>query len=186
MSRVFRFNGPVTYIENNYEGVGLQHKNSEVSSEKKNDSDGVVFEQSVKVKCSSSATSSATAAGRTAEVLFPDKNGVKNVELTKKMADVFVKYLKLHHISNEQLSTSDGVMNESVAAFYQYWYEQGYLYSGTPNGASITRFLQEDCKIEMKVTPKSYGDYIRKKINAGRIDVDVECKVEDYMDSIEG
>lgn len=186
MSRVFRFNGPVTYIENNYEGVGLQYKNSEVSSEKKNDSDEVVFEQSVKVKCSSSAASSATAAGRTAEVLFPDKNGVKNVELTKKMADVFVKYLKLHHISNEQLSTSDGVMNESVAAFYQYWYEQGYLCSGTPNGASITRFLQEDCKLEMKVTPKSYGDYIRKKINAGRIDVDVECKVEDYMDSIEG
>ena len=75
-------------------------------------------------------------------------------------------------------------MNESVAAFYQYWYEQGYLYSGTPNGASITRFLQEDCKLEMKVTPKSYGDYIRKKINAGRIDVDVECKVEEYMESI--
>ena len=138
----------------------------------------------VKVKCSSSATSSATAAGRTAEVLFPDKNGGKDVELTKKMADVFVKYLKLHHISNEQLSTSDGVMNESVAAFYQHWYEQGYLYSGTPNGASITRFLQEDCKLEMKVTPKSYGDNIRKMINAGRIDVDVECKVEEYMESI--
>lgn len=47
MSRIFRINGPVTYIENNYEGVGLQHKNSEVSSEKKNDSDEVVFEQSV-------------------------------------------------------------------------------------------------------------------------------------------
>ena len=91
MSRVFRFNGPVTYIENNYEGVGLQHKNSEVSSEKKNDSDGVVFEQSVKVKCSSSATSSATAAGRTAEVLFPDKNGGKDVELTKKMAADLLK-----------------------------------------------------------------------------------------------
>lgn len=43
MSRIFRFNGPVTYIENNYEGVGLQHKNSDVSSEKKNDSDGVVL-----------------------------------------------------------------------------------------------------------------------------------------------
>lgn len=178
MSRVFRFNGPVTYIENNYEGVGLQHKNSGVSSEKKNDSDEVVFEQSVKVKCSSSA------AGRTAEVLFPDKNGGKDVNLTGKMANAFVNYLKLHHISNEQLSTSDGVMNDSVAAFYQYWYEQGYLYSGTPNGASITRFLQEDCKLEMKVTPKSYGDYIRKKINAGHVDVDVECNVADYMDSI--
>ena len=55
MSRFFHFNGPVTYIEKNYEGLGLQHKNSEVSSEKKNDSDEVVFEQSVKVKCSSSS-----------------------------------------------------------------------------------------------------------------------------------
>ena len=36
-------------------GLGLQHKNSDVSSEKKNDSDEVVFEQSVKVKCSSSS-----------------------------------------------------------------------------------------------------------------------------------
>ena len=55
MSRIFHFNGPVTYIEKNYEGVGHQHKVSGDSSEKKNDSSEVVFEQSVKVKCTSSA-----------------------------------------------------------------------------------------------------------------------------------
>lgn len=178
MSRIFHFNGPVTYIEKNYEGVGHQHKVSGDSSEKKNDSSEVVFEQSVKVKCTSSA-----AAGRTADVLFHDKNGGKDMFLTEKMANAFVNYLKLHHISNEQLSTSDGLLNKSVVAFYQYWYEQGYLYSGTPNGASITRFLQEDCKLKMKVIPKSYGDYIRKKIIDGHIDVEVECCVEEYMDS---
>ena len=37
----------------------------------------------------------------------------------------------------------------------------------------------------MKVTQKSYGDYIRKKIIAGLIDVNVEVSVEDYLKSLE-
>lgn len=37
----------------------------------------------------------------------------------------------------------------------------------------------------MKITQKSHGDYIRKKIIAGHIDVDVEVSVEDYMKSLE-
>lgn len=45
--------------------------------------------------------SASLAAGRVAEVLFPDKNGEKDVNLTEKMAHAFVNYLKLHHISNE-------------------------------------------------------------------------------------
>lgn len=45
--------------------------------------------------------SASPAAGRVAEVLFPDKNGEKDVNLTEKMAHAFVNYLKLHHISNE-------------------------------------------------------------------------------------
>lgn len=126
------------------------------------------------------------AAGRTAEVLFPDKNGGKDVNLTGKMADAFVNYLKLHHISKEQISTSDGLLNQSVVAFFQYWSSRGYVCPGVPNGASVTRFLKEDCQLEMKVTSKSYGDYIRKKIIAGHIDVDVEVSVEDYMKSLEG
>lgn len=130
--------------------------------------------------------STSPAAGRTAEVLFPDKNGGKNVNLTGKMADAFVNYLKLHHISNEQISTSDGLLNQSVVAFFQYWSSRGYVCPGVPNGASVTRFLKEDCQLEMKVTSKSYGDYIRKKIIAGHIDVDVEVSVEDYMKSLEG
>lgn len=108
------------------------------------------------------------------------------MNLTRRMADDFVNYLKLHHISKEQLSTSDGLLNQSVVAFFRYWGSQGYVYPGTPNGASITRFLKEDCQLEMKVTTKSYGDYIRRKIIAGHIDVDVGVSVEDYMKSLEG
>lgn len=78
--------------------------------------------------------SASPAAGRVAEVLFPDKNGEKDVNLTEKMAHAFVNYLKLHHISNEQISTTDGLLNKSVAAFFQYWSGRGYVYSGTPNG----------------------------------------------------
>ena len=178
--RHFYFNGSVTYIENYYEGPGNQHKDSSDSSVQKDDTDEVVFLQSVKVKYTSPA------AGRTAEVLFPDKNGGKDVNLTGKMADAFVNYLKLHHISNEQISTSDGLLNQSVVAFFQYWSSRGYVSPGVPNGASVTRFLKEDCQLEMKVTSKSYGDYIRKKIIAGHVDVDVEVSVEDYMKSLEG
>lgn len=179
MSRNFHFAGSVTYIENYYESHEHQHKDSDDSSEMKNDTDEVVFEQSVKVKCASSS------AGRSAENLFSTPEGGKDVGLTGKMAHAFVNYLKLHHISNEQISTTDGLLNKSVAAFFQYWSDRGYLYSGTPNGASISRFLREDCHLEMKVTQKSYGDYIRKKIIAGHIDVDVEVSVEDYMKSLE-
>lgn len=178
--RYFHINGSVTYIENYYEGHENQHKDSSDSSVQKDDTDEVVFQQSVKVKYTSPA------AGRTAEVLFPDKNGGKDVNLTGKMADAFVNYLKLHHISKEQISTSDGLLNQSVVAFFQYWSSRGYVCPGVPNGASVTRFLKEDCQLEMKVTPKSYGDYIRKKIIAGHVDVDVEVSVEDYMKSLEG
>ena len=53
--RHFYFNGSVTYIENYYEDHENHHKDSEDSSEMKNDTDEVVFEQSVKVKCASSS-----------------------------------------------------------------------------------------------------------------------------------
>lgn len=107
MSRNFHFAGSVTYIENYYESHEHQHKDSDDSSEMKNDTDEVVFEQSVKVKCASSS------AGRSAENLFSTPEGEKDVGLTGKMADAFVKYLKLHHISDSQLSTSDGLLNKS-------------------------------------------------------------------------
>lgn len=55
MNRSFHFAGSVTYIENYYESHEHQHKDSDDSSEMKNDTDEVVFEQSVKVKCASSS-----------------------------------------------------------------------------------------------------------------------------------
>ena len=82
--RHFYFNGSVTYIENYYEDHENHHKDSEDSSEMKNDTDEVVFEQSVKVKCASSS------AGRSAENLFSTPEGEKDVGLTGKMADAFV------------------------------------------------------------------------------------------------
>lgn len=69
MSRNFHFAGSVTYIENYYESHEHQHKDSDDSSEMKNDTDEVVFEQSVKVKCASSS------AGRSAENLFSTPEG---------------------------------------------------------------------------------------------------------------
>lgn len=127
--------------------------------------------------------SASPAAGRVAEVLFPDKNGEKDVNLTEKMAHAFVKYLKLHHISDSQLSTSDGLLNKSVVAFFLRWSNQGYVSAGVPNGSSITRFLHDDCHLELGVTQKSYGNYIRKKINDGNIDYEVEGFVEDFAKS---
>lgn len=177
MSRNFHFAGSVTYIENYYESHEHQHKDSDDSSEMKNDTDEVVFEQSVKVKCASSS------AGRSAENLFSTPEGEKDVGLTGKMADAFVKYLKLHHISDSQLSTSDGLLNKSVVAFFLRWSNQGYVSAGVPNGSSITRFLHDDCHLELGVTQKSYGNYIRKKINDGNIDYEVEGFVEDFAKS---
>ena len=87
MNRSFHFAGSVTYIENYYESHEHQHKDSDDSSEMKNDTDEVVFEQSVKVKCASSS------AGRSAENLFSTPEGEKDVGLTGKMADAFVKSL---------------------------------------------------------------------------------------------
>ena len=71
MNRSFHFAGSVTYIENYYESHEHQHKDSDDSSEMKNDTDEVVFEQSVKVKCASSS------AGRSAENLFSTPRGWK-------------------------------------------------------------------------------------------------------------
>ena len=116
MNRSFHFAGSVTYIENYYESHEHQHKDSDDSSEMKNDTDEVVFEQ-------------------------------------------------------------------SVVAFFQRWSNQGYVNAGVPNGSSITRFLHDDCHLELGVTQKSYGNYIRKKINDGNIDYEVEGFVEDFAKS---
>mgnify|MGYP007015064303 CR=1 FL=1 len=141
-------------------------------------------------KCSASAdsdssdVSSSASAGRTPDALFLDKNGKKDLKLTARLAGIFVNYLKVHHLSGEQLSTSTGLLNKSVVAFYQLWQKEGYIRPGVPNGSSVARFLNEDCHLQLGVTRKSYADYIRKKISQGNIDYDVEAKVDDYMMSL--
>ena len=141
-------------------------------------------------KCSASAgsdssvVSSSASAGRTPDALFLDKNGKKDLKLTARLAVIFVNYLKEHHLSGEQLSTSTGLLNKSVVAFYQLWQKEGYIRPGVPNGSSVARFLNEDCHLQLGVTRKSYADYIRKKISQGNIDYDVEAKVDDYMMSL--
>lgn len=143
-------------------------------------------------KCSASAdsdssvvsSSSSASAGRTPDALFLDKNGKKDLKLTARLAVIFVNYLKEHHLSGEQLSTSTGLLNKSVVAFYQLWQKEGYIRPGVPNGSSVARFLNEDCHLQLGVTRKSYADYIRKKISQGNIDYDVEAKVDDYMMSL--
>jgi hypothetical protein len=141
-------------------------------------------------KCSASAdsdssvVSSSASAGRTPDALFLDKNGKKDLKLTARLAVVFVNYLKVHHLSGEQLSTSTGLLNKSVVAFYQLWQKEGYIRPGVPNGSSVARFLNEDCHLQLGVTRKSYADYIRKKISQGNIDYDVEAKVDNYMMSL--
>lgn len=141
-------------------------------------------------KCSASAdsdssvVSSSASAGRTPDALFLDKNGKKDLKLTARLAVVFVNYLKVHHLSGEQLSTSTDLLNKSVVAFYQLWQKEGYIRPGVPNGSSVARFLNEDCHLQLGVTRKSYADYIRKKISQGNIDYDVEAKVDDYMMSL--
>lgn len=141
-------------------------------------------------KCSASAdsdssdVSSSASAGRTPDALFLDKNGKKDLKLTARLAGIFVNYLKVHHLSGEQLSTSAGLLNKSVVAFYQLWQKEGYIRPGVPNGSSVARFLNEDCHLQLGVTRKSYADYIRKKISQGNIDYDVEAKVDDYMMSL--
>lgn len=141
-------------------------------------------------KCSASADSdssvvfSSASAGRTPDALFLDKNGKKDLKLTARLAGIFVNYLKVHHLSGEQLSTSTGLLNKSVVAFYQLWKKEGYIRPGVPNGSSVARFLNEDCHLQLGVTRKSYADYIRKKISQGNIDYDVEAKVDDYIMSL--
>lgn len=141
-------------------------------------------------KCSASAdsdssdVSSSASAGRTPDALFLDKNGKKDLKLTARLAGIFVNYLKVHHLSGEQLSTSTGLLNKSVVAFYQLWQKEGYIRPGVPNGSSVARFLNEDCHLQLGETRKSYADYIRKKISQGNIDYDVEAKVDDYMMSL--
>lgn len=143
-------------------------------------------------KCSASAdsdssvvsSSSSASAGRTPDALFLDKNGKNDLKLTARLAVIFVNYLKVHHLSGEQLSTSTGLLNKSVVAFYQLWQKEGYIRPGVPNGSSVARFLNEDCHLQLGVTRKSYADYIRKKISQGNIDYDVEAKVDDYMMSL--
>ena len=141
-------------------------------------------------KCSASAdsdssvVSSSASAGRTPDALFLDKNGKKDLKLTARLAVIFVNYLKEHHLSGEQLSTSTGLLNKSVVAFYQLWQKEGYIRPGVPNGSSVARFLNEDCHLQLGVTRKSYADYIRKKISQWNIDYDVEAKVDDYMMSL--
>ena len=62
------------------------------------------------------------------------------------------------------------------------WYRM-QCYDGTDSCATVVPIRRYCHHLELGVTQKSYGNYIRKKINDGNVDYEVEGFVEDFAKS---
>lgn len=121
--------------------------------------------------------------GRTPEPLFKNAEGKKDVVSTEKYAILFVEYLKKHHSSNKELrSEKENYVSRAFVVFYWKWAEEGIVPS-SPNGSACCRFLKEDCKLELRVKDKPYGDFIRGMIKDTEPNylLDIEEKVNDFL-----
>lgn len=122
--------------------------------------------------------------GRKPESLFKNKKGEKDDALTLEWATLFVKYLKLHKVSSMVVyARKDNYVNKAFVVFYRKWEKAGNALLH-PNGNACYRFLQEDCKLQIKPEKKTYANCIRSMIN--ETDkcslLDIEVDVDDFLE----
>ncbi len=96
--------------------------------------------------------------GRKPKELFIDED-TKNREKQR-----FLDYLKLHNMSNKQLTSSkNDTLNDIVTCFLIEWRQRNLLIDDFSSGA-IFRFLTTDCRLSSSVEERAYGNMIRDRI----------------------
>ena len=123
--------------------------------------------------------------GRTPESLFKNKDGERDEEMTLEWATLFVEYLTHHKAMNKEIDTrKDNYVSRTFVVFYQKWVKNN-LVSSLPNGNACFQFLQDDCRLTLKVGKCTYANHIRKMISeAKELDLwDIESNVNAFLKS---
>lgn len=154
----FNFYAPVknvgqTIINNYYNGVAPQEKAEDIEEAE------VVEECGVCPHPQKGGRSM-----RKPEPLFKDRNGGKDISLTKEKADCFLNLLISNKYEDVVVDTSKkNVVNQMFAHAYREWMNEGKV-PKQPNGHACYRFLTEECGLPVSTDKKTYGEFIRKLI----------------------
>lgn len=112
--------------------------------------------------------------GRKPEELFIDGK-------TQEHADIFVRFLRNHNRSSEEIDTSrKNFVNRAFVSFYHQWGKKGIV-PKQPNGNACYRFLKNQCNLSFQVDIKTYGTFIKNLINDEKVDLtDMELRIESF------
>lgn len=113
--------------------------------------------------------------GRKPEELFIDGK-------TQEHADIFVRFLRNHNRSSEEIDTSrKNFVNRAFVSFYHQWKKEGIV-PKQPNGNACYRFLKFECELSFQVDDiKTYGTFIKNLINDEKVDLtDMELRIESF------
>lgn len=124
--------------------------------------------------------------GRVQQHLFQLQSGEKDVELAQRCADQMAKFLELHPVpegcSRYLESSNANYLTNVFMAFYEHWRDQGFTHPQL-NGQACRRFLMEDCHLPCGTAEKSYGDWLKLRIEKGEIDIVRKCDVRGFLKS---
>lgn len=109
--------------------------------------------------------------------------GPKKKILFKDMAacgrerDRFLGYLSEHKLGNHPLTCKkNDTLNDVITCFLTRWTDLHYT-TEEVSGASVFRFLTEECKLRSEVTEKSFGNEINERMYQKSYSVETMLKV---------
>lgn len=121
--------------------------------------------------------------GRPKEYLFADAKGNKDEKVTAQQAKMLVAFLKKHNGYSKKIdSKSDTYFNQSVMAFYRIWEKENLVPRNSPKGSALTRFLVEDCRLQIDIDSRTYSSFIGKALSSDdKLDYKVESDVNEFV-----
>ena len=124
-----------------------------------------------------------TSKGRPTECLFYTEEGEKDMERTKRMANLFKQFLEKEHLSALKITSSkSSPINISIFLFMKVWDKRKELCLKNVSVRATYRFLNEDCKIKTDVEIATYGNGLRDWFRSDYCD---DKKMKEILSSTE-
>ena len=105
----------------------------------------------------------------------------ENPVVCRRERDRFLKYLRVHCLSNRELTCIQGdMLNDAVASFLVEWQHRGVIAKDFA-GTAVWRFLTEECELKSTVTAKAYGKEIKEWVARKLYNVETQKMVRGYF-----
>lgn len=125
-----------------------------------------------------------TSKGRPTECLFYTEEGEKDMERTKRMANLFKQFLEKEHLSALKITSSkSSPINISIFLFMKVWDKRKELCLKNVSVRATYRFLNEDCKIKTDVEIATYGNGLRDWFRSDYCDDKKMKEIENFIEN---